>query len=138
MIARPQPDRFRAQAEYIIWATNGARDSVPTPTSAYLDGVFRVSIPQNADREHSTQKPVELLQQIVPICRPGGTVLDPFVGSGTTAVAAIATGRKVIACEISEEYCAIAARRIKEAEEAFALFEPRKQEKQTEMFGGAA
>lgn len=48
--------------------------------------------------------------------RPGGVVLDPFAGSGTTGVAALRMGRNFIGCEISPEYHAIATRRLQEAE----------------------
>lgn len=47
--------------------------------------------------------------------RPADIVLDPFMGSGTTGVACIKTNRRFIGIEISEEYCAIALKRIKEA-----------------------
>ena len=43
---------------------------------------------------------------------PGDLILDPFLGSGTTAVAAIRTGRRFIGMEISPEYCAIAQKRV--------------------------
>ncbi len=46
-------------------------------------------------------------------CPPGGIVVDPFLGSGTTAVAAIKCDRKYIGIDISEEYCQIAKKRIK-------------------------
>lgn len=54
-------------------------------------------------------------------CPTGGVVLDPFIGSGTTALAAIATGRNFIGYDISEEYCTLAKKRITE-ESSFKLF----------------
>ena len=45
----------------------------------------------------------------------GGTILDPFMGSGTTGVACMRTGRKFIGCEIDKGYYDIAKRRIEEA-----------------------
>jgi site-specific DNA-methyltransferase (adenine-specific) len=47
-------------------------------------------------------------------CPPGGIVLDPFIGSGTTALAAIQLDRKYIGLEISKEYCDLSEKRIKE------------------------
>jgi len=63
--------------------------------------------------EHPTPKPIGLMVDIVKdITRINETVLDPFLGSGTTAVACERLGRRWIGIEISEDYCAIAARRI--------------------------
>lgn len=53
--------------------------------------------------------PYDLIQCF---CPPGGIVLDPFIGSGTTAIAAIKLGRKFIGMEISPEYCKLAEKRI--------------------------
>ncbi len=67
---------------------------------------------------HPAQKPVELITSIIEDCTSeGDTILDPFMGSGTTGVACVQTGRNFIGCEISEEYFKIAERRIKEAQE---------------------
>lgn len=114
--ARPMPNRFRAQAEYMIWATNGPRDFV-MDGAKYGEGVIRVQTVPTDDREHSTQKPVELMTSVLQIaCPDGGVVLDPFSGSGTTGVAAAGMGLRFIGCEMSEEYATIARRRIAEAE----------------------
>jgi len=51
----------------------------------------------------------------------GDTILDPFMGSGTTGVACVQTGRNFIGCEIDPTYFAIAEKRIKEAQEQLAL-----------------
>ena len=59
---------------------------------------------------HPTQKPVALMRWCLQYL-PDGTVLDPFMGSGTTLVAAKSVGRRAIGIEIEERYCEIAARR---------------------------
>lgn len=62
---------------------------------------------------HPTIKPLNIIRQlIVNSSREGGVVLDPFMGSGTTAVAALQEGRHYIGFELSKEYCDTAARRI--------------------------
>ena len=67
--------------------------------------------------KHPTVKPVALMQHLIKLTtKPKYTVLDPFLGSGTTAVAALQLNRNVIGIEISEEYMKIAKARI--AEEA--------------------
>ena len=53
---------------------------------------------------------------IIDITADGSTILDPFMGSGTTGVACVQTGRNFIGIEIDPTYFAIAERRIKEAQ----------------------
>ncbi len=56
---------------------------------------------------HPAVKPVELMKWLVAlVCPPGGTVLDPFAGSGTTAVAALGAGRSAILIEREDQYVA--------------------------------
>jgi site-specific DNA-methyltransferase (adenine-specific) len=65
--------------------------------------------------EHPTQKPLSIVMPLIEIsCPVGGVVLDPFVGSGTTALAARELGRSAIGIEISAAYAAIAERRVRE------------------------
>ena len=62
---------------------------------------------------HPTEKPTGILEPLIRYsCPPGGTVLDPFAGSGSTLAAAAATGRKAIGVEIDERYCEAAAQRL--------------------------
>lgn len=64
-------------------------------------------------RYHPTQKPSELVGQLIEkYSNPGAIILDPFMGSGTTAVACIRTGRNYIGFELDEGYHAIAMERI--------------------------
>lgn len=67
--------------------------------------------------QHPTQKPVRLLERIIAlVTQPGDTIFDPFMGSGTTGVACVQTGRNFIGCEIDPGYFEIAKRRIAEAQ----------------------
>jgi adenine-specific DNA-methyltransferase len=62
---------------------------------------------------HPTPKPLDLMRYIVRLsCRPGGVVLDPFCGGGSTLRAAKDLGRRAIGIEINEAYAEIAARRM--------------------------
>lgn len=64
-------------------------------------------------RVHTTQKPIELMAQLVcDFTDAGETILDPFAGSGTTGVAAKRLGRKAILVEKDEQYCEAAATRL--------------------------
>jgi len=76
--------------------------------------------PETERLGHPTQKPLSMMSFMVRIsCRIGGTVLDPFMGSGTTLRAAKDLGRKAIGIELDERYCEIAAKRM--AQEVFAF-----------------
>lgn len=64
---------------------------------------------------HPTQKPVDLLRWCIGFLPDARTILDPFMGSGTTGVAAVKLGRKFIGIEIDPKYFDIACRRISDA-----------------------
>ena len=110
--ARPAKGRFRAQCEFVVWGSNGA---MPDDQGECLPGVFRVSV-ACMEKEHTAQKPDAVLRGLVRICPPGGTVLDPFMGSGTTGVACVREGRDFIGIELQRDYFDIATRRIAEAQ----------------------
>jgi site-specific DNA-methyltransferase (adenine-specific) len=78
--------------------------------------VWSVSRLHSQDPEranHPTQKPLEIIERIVlASCPPGGHVLDPFMGSGTTPVAALMHGRRVTGFELNPDYFAEARRRV--------------------------
>ncbi len=74
------------------------------------------------DTGHPTTKPTPLMERLLErVTEPGMTVLDPFMGSGTTGVACVRTGRNFIGIEIDPTYFAIAERRIAEAQAQLAL-----------------
>lgn len=69
--------------------------------------------PGNIGNNHPTVKPVELMKYLIQLITPaGGTVLDPFAGSGSTGMAAVALGHTFVGCELDAAYVAIANRRI--------------------------
>ena len=78
------------------------------------DNVIRVKDCPRSDvgREHPTQKPIALMRWCVELFPDAQTILDPFMGSGTTLRAAKDLGRRAIGIEIEERYCEIAARRL--------------------------
>lgn len=112
--ARPHKGRFANAAEYLVWGSNGHLGA--QPTAPCLPGVYSVASPRGDERVHITQKPLLLLRQLIGITTPGATILDPFMGSGTTGVAAVLEGRRFIGVEKSGEMAALARDRIIEAE----------------------
>ena len=64
------------------------------------------------DKQHPTQKPVELMQWCINLAGDVQTILDPFAGSGTTGRAAKDLGKQAVLVEMDEQYCEIAAQRM--------------------------
>ena len=112
--SRPQKGRFRQQSEYIVWGSNG---KMPLERNVgCLPGVFRYPNPQN--RIHVTEKPLQLMRDVVQICEPGGRILDPFAGAGTTVLAAVQEGYEAVGIEMSDAYFQRSAERLKTALES--------------------
>jgi DNA modification methylase len=97
---------FRNQHELIVYGKKSPAKIVEGATGNVL-GVRR-----SGNEHHPTEKPVDLMTRLVAGCVNTGTVLDPFMGSGTTLRAAKDLGRKAIGIELEERYCEIAARRL--------------------------
>ena len=81
-----------------------------------MTNVFNHPIGQK-ETDHPTEKPVSLFNWHIEVhTDPGDTVLDPFVGSGTTGVSCAKTGRNFIGIELNPDYYKIAEKRIAEAQ----------------------
>ena len=80
--------------------------------------VIKVSNQRGKDeKDHPTQKPQKLMRMVIErFTKDGDTILDPFMGSGTTGVACVQTGRNFIGIEIEPKYYEIAEARIAEAQ----------------------
>jgi len=111
--SRPQRGRFRQQAEFVVWGSNG---HMPLDRKApVLPGVFRQSMPALAKRRHQTEKPLEVMREMVKIVEPGGIILDPFAGAGTTVLAAKMEGYPALGIELSRHFAKVSAQRIEDA-----------------------
>jgi site-specific DNA-methyltransferase (adenine-specific) len=106
---RAQRGRPRNQAEYWVW---GSKGRMPLDREApVIPGVLRFPVKQ-ADKFHITGKPTPLLQELCKVVEPGGVVLDPFMGSGTTPVAAKMAGLGYVGIEQDPAYFNIAQERL--------------------------
>jgi site-specific DNA-methyltransferase (adenine-specific) len=94
-----------------------AEDLVPFIYTAKASKKERnAGLPEGTTCTHPTVKPVSVMRHLVRLCcRKGGVVLDPFMGSGTTGIAAVHEGMHFIGMELSEEYVEIAKARIAHA-----------------------
>lgn len=106
--ARPVRGEFRRDTEFVVYARKNRRGVVD---SQCLPGVYTYAV-NPAQKFHLTAKPLPLIVDLMEIVPSGGRVLDPFLGSGTTAAAAKVTGRKCVGCELSPEYAAITRDRV--------------------------
>lgn len=105
--ARPYKGGFRAQAEYFVWGSKGALVG-----KRYSPGLFRVTATAGG-KYHQVGKPLPLMDELVAAC--GKRILDPFMGSATTGLAAINQGKQFAGIEISQLYYQVALQRLKGA-----------------------
>ncbi len=108
----PRPGYVQA-TEWIVWLQKEGERAVWN-ADGYTPNVLRYPVCGGNERgEHPTQKPLSLLRELVLRHTDSGeTILDPFMGSGTTLRAAKDLGRKAIGIELEEKWCEVAAKRL--------------------------
>lgn len=109
----PHKGYFKHQCEYIVWGTKGP--AVQLTHDGPFDGCLQATVRQD-DKHHMTGKPTALMRELVRPVVPGGLILDPFAGSGTTGVAAVLSGRRFIGIEREHTYAEISRTRLAQAE----------------------
>lgn len=105
-----------------------------------IDMPMRVIEHRRSDphRVHPTQKPEGVMTWCIKkFTKPNDTILDPFMGSGTTGVAAMRTGRNFIGIELDADYFRIAEQRIKNAAGEFVLTDKERETGQLPLFNGS-
>jgi site-specific DNA-methyltransferase (adenine-specific) len=105
---RMQRGRFSSSAEYVLYCSKG----VPAPGEQSPQNVLSIHPVSGDDKEHVAEKPVDLMAWILGVTPKGATVLDPFMGSGTTGAACIRTGRGFIGIEKDPHYFGVARKRL--------------------------
>lgn len=109
---------WRNQHENIVFASNG----IPAPMlDRGMGSVITCAAVSPEARQHPTEKPTALIRAILEAV-PGDVVFDPFMGSGSTGVAALSAHRRFIGCEINPAHYETALRRIEEAHRQRGLF----------------
>jgi site-specific DNA-methyltransferase (adenine-specific) len=101
---------YRRRHEFIVFATNGNNRKINTKS---FPDVWRIKRLTRA--KYPTQKPVELFDIMLSAsAQEGDTICDPFLGSGSSAIAALKRGCNFIGCDISEEAVKVAIKRVSE------------------------
>lgn len=122
----PEPtahDRPWRTVENVFLFSKGPRYFFNRKGLANEEDVWRLAARPENPGSHFAPFPRELVARCLACgCKPGGTVIDPFVGSGTTMMAALESGRHAIGVELKGEYCEFARKRI---EKEFGTFVPK-------------
>lgn len=109
--SRPVAGGLWNDTEFILWGSKGPRtEGEPLP------GTWEAASPDAKTRLHPTEKPQSVLVDLVRLAPEGGTVLDPFAGSGAVGVAALNQGRAPILFELSRDYVDLARKRLSTVE----------------------
>ncbi len=126
---------FTHSTEMVIWAAKNEKSKhmfnykvmKEENRGKQMKTVWEFLAPANSEKafgKHPTQKPIALVKRCLEASsKKGSWVLDPFSGSGTTGVASAETKRRFVGIEENEEYCKLAAARIRNAIASSSLFE---------------
>lgn len=121
-------DLLPATGKWLVW-DKGQRINQSDGELAWTSwqGALRIKVLNRVElmldgAEHPTQKPLRLMRWCVEQAKDAGTILDPFMGSGSTGVAALDLQRHFIGIERDPDYFDIACRRIEEAQRQGSLF----------------
>lgn len=108
------PNRwYMKNCEYVLFLRKGKAKAINNPGSKTVHQVDNIL----GNKEHPTEKPVDLMKLYVEnSSNEGDLVLDPFMGAGSTGIAATETNRKFIGIELDKKYFNIAKKRIEAAE----------------------
>lgn len=119
-------------SDYELIYTHGIKGNAIKGYTQSTNGLLA----EEKNRVHPTQKPIRLLTEIISdFTAESGTILDPFMGSGSTGVAAAKTGRHFIGIEKDPEYFEIACERVKNAYGDFVVTSNEKQAGMIPLFG---
>lgn len=106
---------YMSQYEYILFFRKGRGKKINNCGTSDILNVANKKTKINGKNIHDTEKPIELMQILIEnSSNENDIILDPFLGSGTTAVACINTNRRYIGYELDENYFEIAKNRIEE------------------------
>lgn len=112
---RNRDRRYIVDAEYALIGVSKKKWTFNRQDDKYERPEFRCPIVAGKEKFHPTQKPVQLMEHLLKIhSNKNNIVLDPFMGSGSTGVAAVNTNRKFIGMELDSNYFSVAKCRIKE------------------------
>lgn len=111
------------------WLVWDKQNAVPTMSDCEIAwtsrdaNTKRISLPVGrVEHGHPSEKPLRLMKWTLEVTKPGPVVFDPFMGSGTTGVAAVQMGRKFIGIEREPRYFDIACKRIEDAQRVQDMF----------------
>ena len=105
-----QPENFSLAMVEMAWT------NIKTPAKMFRQSVTSYS------KEHPTQKPVNLMEWCIGKCKDTETIIDPFMGSGTTGVACVNLKKQFVGIEREQKYFDIACKRIEDAQRQQHLF----------------